>query len=362
MGNVTDDIPKPLISIMGEPLLFRTTRQLRENGLNNITVVTGYKAETVQEALSSFPGINFVLNEKYLEDKNILSLILGIKDPEQSFLVIEGDVVFSNAAASFLATMTRMKSSAWAACGSFRPGQIGGIMRSDANGNMQDLRYVPSYAPEWQGYLKNLGAIFIHKKMAPSYFKLLQKAAAGSIDQYFMEPWMRNLASLPAKVLDFGSALAASFNTEAEYQKVCDIMDQHARHPAKPHYQIEMIDVKALKHIEAFSPSRVSWLRQKIVTEGYWTQPICVDDKHAFVMDGQHRMEVALALGLRCVPAMVFSYDEVEVWSLRPRTHAVTTRHIIKRSLAGNIYPYKTAKHKFPIQIQGCNIPLEDLK
>lgn len=125
---------------------------------------------------------------------------------------------------------------------------------------------------------------------------------------------------------------------------------------------IELIDPKRLRHIEGFSKKRALWLRRKIESEGIWTKPLAIDRQHLLVMDGQHRMEVALALQLRHVPCQLFDYEQVEVWSLRPTTHEVTVASIIERSLSGDIYPYKTAKHRFPEELAELSIALDELR
>lgn len=110
---------------------------------------------------------------------------------------------------------------------------------------------------------------------------------------------------------------------------------------------IVLVEVKKLRHIEGFSQKRVDWLRDKILRENFWIVPLKVDDEHDLVMDGQHRMEVAKSLELSVVPCVRYSYDEVDVWSLRGN-HEVTPQLIIKKALFGDVYPYKTAKHSFP--------------
>jgi len=124
---------------------------------------------------------------------------------------------------------------------------------------------------------------------------------------------------------------------------------------------VSLIDPKTLRHIEGFSAKRVAWLKKKVLSEGLWTKPLCVEREHLLVMDGQHRMEVALALGLSVVPCLLFDYDDVEVWSLR-HTEEVTRELVVQRSLGENIYPYKTAKHGFPIEVPAIEMPLESLR
>jgi hypothetical protein len=125
--------------------------------------------------------------------------------------------------------------------------------------------------------------------------------------------------------------------------------------------KVHLVDVESLRHIEGWSRRRVDWLVKKIEREGVWRVPLALDRKHHLVMDGQHRMEAAKRLGLAVVPAVLFSYDQVEVWSLRP-SHEVTAALIRARALAGAPYPYKTAKHRFPAALPALEIPLADLR
>jgi hypothetical protein len=125
---------------------------------------------------------------------------------------------------------------------------------------------------------------------------------------------------------------------------------------------LQFIDVATLRHIEGFSPRRVAWLAKKIQSEGKWTKPVVVDRDYHLVMDGQHRMEVARALSLLAIPALVFDYEDVQVWSLRPRSYQVSCQEIRSRALSGQIYPYKTAKHRFPCgELPVLELPLREL-
>lgn len=126
--------------------------------------------------------------------------------------------------------------------------------------------------------------------------------------------------------------------------------------------KVELVEVESLKHIEGYSKRRVEWLKEKVLNEKIWNKPLALDDQHALVMDGQHRMEVARALGLKRVPAVKFSYAEVEIWSLRPAKYEFDWKMVTERALSGDIYPYKTVKHRFPIDLPVISYSLEDLR
>ncbi len=125
--------------------------------------------------------------------------------------------------------------------------------------------------------------------------------------------------------------------------------------------QIEMVEVSQLRHIEGFSEKRVLWLRDKILAEGVWNKPLACDHQHGLVLDGQHRMEVAKLLGLKHVPAVKYEYASVKVWSLRPKNHHFTWETVVRRALVGDIYPYKTVKHEFPVALPACEYLLSEL-
>lgn len=131
---------------------------------------------------------------------------------------------------------------------------------------------------------------------------------------------------------------------------------------------VKLVPVASLRHIEGFSSKRVTWLVAKMKKEQLWTRPVClapVKDAAGkvvhLVMDGQHRTEAALQLGLREVPAQLFDYHDVEIWSLRP-SQEVTVERVIARSLARDPYPYKTVKHRFSSPIVEIAVPLPALK
>lgn len=123
---------------------------------------------------------------------------------------------------------------------------------------------------------------------------------------------------------------------------------------------IEMCPTERLRHIEGHSKRRVDWLAQKVIAEGIWTRPLALDREHDLVLDGQHRMEVALRLGLRQVPVVRFDYAQVPLRSLRPN-HRFDWRLVAERALKRDIYPYKTVKHDFSEPLPACEIPLEAL-
>ena len=60
MGALTDDLPKPMLPLLGRPMLEHIVERLRAAGVADILLVTGYRAETIEEHFAGDSGIRFV--------------------------------------------------------------------------------------------------------------------------------------------------------------------------------------------------------------------------------------------------------------------------------------------------------------
>ena len=66
--------PKGLLRVRGEILIERQIKQLREAGINNITIVVGYKKEYFFYLESKY-GVSTVINDEYASRNNHASLM-----------------------------------------------------------------------------------------------------------------------------------------------------------------------------------------------------------------------------------------------------------------------------------------------
>ena len=69
MGHLSDDRPKCLVEFEGQPLIERQIAALRRGGVDEIGVVRGYRAETID-----FPGLFYFANERWAETNMVMSL------------------------------------------------------------------------------------------------------------------------------------------------------------------------------------------------------------------------------------------------------------------------------------------------
>ncbi len=124
--------------------------------------------------------------------------------------------------------------------------------------------------------------------------------------------------------------------------------------------KIHFYQPSLLRHIEKFSLRRVAWLHDKIISDGVWIKPLALCQNYGLVLDGQHRMEVALRMGLTKVPVVLFDYQTVALRSLRNK-YQFDWQQVTHKALSGDLYPYKTVKHDFTSPLPHCHFALTEL-
>lgn len=87
---LTNDRPKCLVAVNGVPMVERQILFLKEKGIDDITLISGYKAESL-EYLKDRYGVDIVFNDRYDTCNNINSLYI-VKERFQDTYVLEGDV------------------------------------------------------------------------------------------------------------------------------------------------------------------------------------------------------------------------------------------------------------------------------
>ena len=89
LGDLTKDIPKCMIDIRGQPLLRRLASPFNQGNIKNITVVRGYKKETV-----NLPLIKYVDNDAYESTGEVSSLNVAIEKVNNPSIIAYGDILF----------------------------------------------------------------------------------------------------------------------------------------------------------------------------------------------------------------------------------------------------------------------------
>ncbi|MBA3817558.1 MAG: NTP transferase domain-containing protein [Deltaproteobacteria bacterium] len=359
MGEATGDRPKSLLAYKDRTILERLLAQLATTSIEHVVLVVGYRRERIEELVAGLaaPRITIVVNDRYAEDTNIHSMRLALREVTGSVVIFEADTIMEDAMVRYAAGTDFEHQSAWFTRGAFVPPMYGGIVHSDARGRIDDVRVVPAWLPEYAGHRKMTGLMRISAAELPVFRELVERYAEQSIAQYFFVPWAEHIERLPSVEGDASHYVFKTFNTPEEYAEVLAL--DFDPPPARAE-QIEYVAPQDLKHIEGYDEARVVELMAKIQREQVWTKPLYIERTHGLVLDGQHRLQVGLRLGLAKLPVQRFDYRDVAVWTLR-KEEPVDVDTVIRRANAGDVYPYKTVKHKFPNVIDDCSIPLAEL-
>jgi len=98
----TESNPKPLVSLLGIPLIERVIRSAHEAGIDDFYVVTGYEAESIQtflENLAQNISINIItiFNDQWENTENGVSVLKARDYLKESFLLLMSDHLFDPA-------------------------------------------------------------------------------------------------------------------------------------------------------------------------------------------------------------------------------------------------------------------------
>ncbi len=92
LNDVSDGRPKCLLEIGGKPLIQHQIEALADNGVHEILVVTGYKADFVRAVVGS--QVEYVHNDRYEDTNSLYSLWLTREWVKGSFVLMNSDLLF----------------------------------------------------------------------------------------------------------------------------------------------------------------------------------------------------------------------------------------------------------------------------
>ena len=74
---LTEVTPKPLIDVNGKIIIERMIEALKENGIDEINIVVGYKKEKFEYLKDKYSNIRFIENQYYSTSNNISSIYVA---------------------------------------------------------------------------------------------------------------------------------------------------------------------------------------------------------------------------------------------------------------------------------------------
>lgn len=96
MVPVTLDRPKPMVRVNGVRIIDTILDALLEAGIEDITIVRGYKKECFDELLEKYPSLRFIDNDLYEKTNSISSAWAAINQIKDGCYICEADLLIVN--------------------------------------------------------------------------------------------------------------------------------------------------------------------------------------------------------------------------------------------------------------------------
>lgn len=96
LAPITNDRPKSLVPVNGKPILIKQIENLHENGITDITIVSGYKAEILEKTVhEKYPEIKIIESVDYATTNNMYSAYIAKEAVGGTeFLMMNADVFY----------------------------------------------------------------------------------------------------------------------------------------------------------------------------------------------------------------------------------------------------------------------------
>ncbi len=95
---LTNQVPKCMVKVGDVSIIKKQIDNLRENGINDITIIGGYKFDVLAKYINdNYEGIRLINNTDYNTTNNMYSFYMSKEFViNQDFLLLNGDVYFSS--------------------------------------------------------------------------------------------------------------------------------------------------------------------------------------------------------------------------------------------------------------------------
>lgn len=90
---LTDECPKAMVHVVGKSILDRQIEQFLRFGITDISVVVGYKSESVR---SSYSDLKFYRNDRFDSTNMVTSLLSASPEYNSDIIISYGDILFSS--------------------------------------------------------------------------------------------------------------------------------------------------------------------------------------------------------------------------------------------------------------------------
>lgn len=129
--------------------------------------------------------------------------------------------------------------------------------------------------------------------------------------------------------------------------------------------QVDLVPMEILRPHELTRPKKVDELEKMTNRWNAYVLPLVVDKNTGVILDGHHRHQVALRLGLQCLPCVQVDYlgdetVELDVWPNCGR-ESITKEEVVQAGLQGDLFHPKTSRHRLSDHLPPISVPLSRL-
>lgn len=111
LGNLGKNLPKALLEFDHKSIIVHSIEKLRNSGIDKINVVVNRKFRKEFEFLKSNSfELNIIVNDKFKVFGNTYSLVLGTKELQEPFLIVDSDIIYEQRSLAALAQISELDS------------------------------------------------------------------------------------------------------------------------------------------------------------------------------------------------------------------------------------------------------------
>jgi len=93
LGTLTDDLPKPMLPLKGKPILEHLLDRLRAAGFDQAFLVTGYRAETIEDHFRAYPMTIATARQTEINGTARAALLARSFVGDEPFFLTYGDIL-----------------------------------------------------------------------------------------------------------------------------------------------------------------------------------------------------------------------------------------------------------------------------
>ena len=134
----------------------------------------------------------------------------------------------------------------------------------------------------------------------------------------------------------------------------------------KIRHRIVKLRIDALRPHEEIISHKLKKMIKKLSSSGVIHKPLLVDQASLTILDGHHRYNAAIELGLKWIPAILVDYlddsaVQVDVWPDCGQEE-ITKEDVVIMGLSENLFPPKTSRHVLSVTLPVLRVELDTLR